>query len=258
MKSIPEVRNIFILFLFVTFILGIFFCISSDPIGYFDVQKHKEHFTDSASASASSASSISNSLNPILPSSKNKEESVKDLSGQYPCPNVLLRRGTRLLLFNTYLPESDTNPLPFQNLDEYTNYIEIQRNKGYRCPVLYLQEENDAQGKDVYRIRPSPFSLEGGLPPEMPNPRPIMDATRDNPPFNQNLYNSFDPYNQDIGVYNDLDKIHDSTRQTPVSDNPMDTNWGGVTHSQEMIDLGKYAENTVGKPVMVPRVIQII
>ena len=247
MKSIPEVRNIFILFLFVTFILGIVFCISSDPIGYFDVQKYKEHFTDSAL--------VSDSLNPILP--KKKDTDKRDLSGQYPCPNVLLRRGNRLLLYNTYLPESDTNPLPFQNLDEYTNYIEIQRNKGYRCPVLYLQEENDAQGKDIYRIRPSPFSLEGGLPPEMPNPRPIMDATRDNPPFNTNLYNGFDPYNQDIGVYTDLDKIHDSTRQTPVSDNPMDTNWGGVTHSQEMIDLGKYAENTVGKPTMVPRVIQI-
>jgi hypothetical protein len=248
MKSIPEVRNIFILFLFVTFILGIFFCISSDPIGYFDIEKYKEQFTD--------ASLVSDSLNPILPKKDNIKD-PKDLSGQYPCPNVLLRRGNRLLLFNTYLPESEMNPLPFQNLDEYLNYIEIQRNKGYRCPVLYLQEENDAQGKDIYRIRPSPFSLEGGLPPEMPNPRPIMDATRDNPPFNQNLYNGFDPYNQDIGVYTDLDKIHDSTRQTPISDNPMDTNWGGVTHSQEMIDLGKYAENTVGKPTMVPRVIQI-
>ena len=44
MKSIPEVRNIFILFLFITFILGIFFCISSDPIGYFDIEKYKELF----------------------------------------------------------------------------------------------------------------------------------------------------------------------------------------------------------------------
>lgn len=236
MKSIPEVKNMFILFLFVTFILGFFFCITSNPIGFFDIQKYKENFT-----------TVDESIPP-----------PQDNSGQYPCPNVLLRRGNRLMLFNTYLSESDTNPLLFSNLDEYSNYIETQRNKGYRCPVLFLQEENDAHGKDIYRIRPSPFSLEGGLPPEIPNPRQIMDATRDNPPYNNNQYPSFDPYNQDVGVYTDLDKIHDSTRQTPVSDNPMDTNWGGVTHSQEMIDLGKYAENTVGKPTMVPRVIQII
>ena len=247
MKSIPEVRNIFILFLFVTFILGIFFCTSSEPIGHFDVQKYKEHFT-------------SEETDKVLSKGKTaeKKEKGRDLSGQYPCPNVLLRRGNRLLLFNTFLPENDTNPLPFQNLDEYINYVETQRNQGYRCDVLYLQEENDAQGKDIYRIRPSPFSLEGGLPPQIQNPRPVMDASRDNPPYNKNQYNSFDPYNQDIGVYTDLDKIHDSTRQTIVSDNPMDTNWGGVTHSQQMIDLGKYAENTVGKPTMVPRTIQIV
>lgn len=242
MQSIPEVKNIFILFLFITFILGIVFCVSTNPIGYFS----KEGMMDTTS-------SVDDALNKRILG----PPIHRDISGQYPCENVLIRRGNRLLLFNTYLPESDTNPIPFYNLDEYTNYIEIQRNKGYRCPVLYLQEENDAQGNDIYRIRPSPFSLEGGLPPEIPNPRPIMDASRDNPPFNKDLYNGFDPYNRDVGVYTDLDKIHDSTQQVPVSDNPMDTNWGGVAHSQEMIDLGKYAENTVGKPTMVPRVINI-
>lgn len=246
MKSIPEVKNIFILFLMITFILGIFFCITNHPIRF---SRSKEGFSEQSS-------SVSDALNPILdPSISNIQK--RDISGEYPCSNILLRRGNRLLLFNTYLPESNTNPIPFYNLDEYTNYIEIQRNKGYRCPVLFLQEENDAQGKDIYRIRPSPFSLEGGLPPEIPNPRPVMDATRDNPIFNKNQHFGFDPHNRDVGIYTDLDKIHDSTRQAPLSDNPMDTNWGGVAHSQEMIDLGKYAENTVGKPTMVPRVINV-
>jgi hypothetical protein len=244
MKSIPEVKNIFILFLIITFILGIFFCISPNC------------FLGSKEGFSEQGSSVTDALNPILGSSISSIQK-RDISGEYPCPNILLRRGNRLLLFNTYLPESDTNPIPFYNLDEYTNYIEIQRNKGYRCPVLFLQEENDTQGNDIYRIRPSPFSLEGGLPPEIPNPRPVIDATRDNPIFNKNQHFGFDPYNRDVGIYTDLDKIHDSTRQAPVSDNPMDTNWGGITHSQEMIDLGKYAENTVGKPTMVPRVINI-
>jgi hypothetical protein len=245
MKSIPEVKNIFILFLLITFVLGIFFCSSPNPLGYFANNNTKESMSNS---------SVDNSLHLILDSSKKQ---IRDISGQHPCANVLLRRGNRLLLFNTYLPESDTNPLPFYNLDEYTNYIETQRNKGYRCPVLFLQEENDAQGNDVYRIRPSPFSLEGGLPPEIPNPRPVQDASRDNPPYNNDQYNGFDPYNRDIGVYTDIDRIHDSTERTHISDNPMDTNWGGITHSQEMIDIGKYDDNIVGKPTMIPRVINI-
>jgi len=240
MKSIPEVKNIFVLFLFVTFILGIFFCISPNPIGY-----GKEGFEQ--------VSSVEDALNKRILG----KPVIKDISGEHPCPNILLRRGNRLLLFNTYLPESDTNPIPFYNLDEYTNYMEIQRNKGFRCPVLYLQEENDTQGKDIYRIRPSPFSLEGGLPPEIPYPRTVIDASRENPPYNKGEYYGFDPYNRDVGIYTDLDKIHDSTHQVPISDNPMDTNWGGVAHSQEMIDLGKYAENTVGKPTMIPRVMNI-
>ena len=250
MKSIPEVKNVFVIFLIMTFILGIFFCISPNPIGYFDGNvDNKEYFT-----SAATSSSVKDSLNPILHSSIPEK---RDISGEYPCENVLIRRGNRLLLFNTILPESDTNPLPFYNLDEYTNYVNTQRNKGYRCPVLYLQEENDTQGNDVYRIHPSPFSIDGGLPIVNPKPRPIIDASREHPPFNKGLYNGFDPHNRDVGVYTDLDKIHDSTEQTHISDNPMDTNWGGIAHSQQMIDLGKYDENAVTKPTMIPRVIKI-
>lgn len=173
------------------------------------------------------------------------------------CYNVLLKRGTSLLLYNTFQSQSDTNPITFANLDEYTEFIENQRKTGLRCPVLYLQQENNAQGEDVYRIRPSPYTLEGGLPPVNPNVVPPTDSSRDSRKYNQGLYHGFDPYGQDIGKYTTLDQIHDSTKQAPVSDNPMDTNWGGVIHSQQMVDSGKYDENTVGKPLMVPRVLAI-
>jgi hypothetical protein len=62
------------------------------------------------------------------------------------------------------------------------------------------------------------------------------------------MYPGFDPYGQYTGVYTKLDAIHDSTEQAPVSDNPMDTNWGGVRHSVRQVASGKYAGNEVGRP----------
>ena len=232
-----EIQIAFICFLIFTFFLGVFVCSSSTAF-------------DRVPSPSSSSNPIENmetysAFNTQSPSPPDKS-----------CYNVLLKRGTNLLLYNTYQSESATNPIVFANLDEYIEFTENQRKNGLRCPVLYLQPENNTQGQDVYRIRPSPFSLEGGLPPVNINAAPPTDASRSNPKFNKG-YSGFDPYGQDIGKYTALDKIHDSTKQAPVSDNPMDTNWGGVIHSQQMIDSGKYDENTVGKPLMVPRVLAI-
>ena len=225
MKSIKEIKYGFVVFLLITFILGIFFCLNTN-IG------------------------------------KIEKETMANIDADVPqdtnCPNVLIRQGSKLSLYNSYQPVNEKNPIVFNNLDEYVAYTRTQRDEGLRCPVLYLQQENNAQGQDVYRVRPGPFSVEGGLPPKMPNPVKVKDASLQNPPYNKGQYSGFDPYNsQYVGVYTNLDQIHDSTEQAPISDNPMDTNWGGVIHSQQMIDSGKYDENTVGKPVMVPRVLAL-
>jgi hypothetical protein len=86
------------------------------------------------------------------------------------CPNVLIRRGNLLLLINTHRPpENGTNPIIFNHLDEYIHYVKVQRetNNNY-CPVMFLQEESNAQGKNVYRVRPGPFDQHGGSPsPEL-------------------------------------------------------------------------------------------
>ena len=171
------------------------------------------------------------------------------------CPNLLIRKGNGLLLYNTKAPIVDgVNPLPFFNLDEYINYLEIQRNQGNTCPVLYLQQENNAQGHDVLRVRPSPFDLQGGLQPmnQIDQNKPVVtvvDASRENSPYNANSYAGFDPLNQYIGVYTNLDQIHNSTKQNKISDNLMDPNWAGVIYTQQMIDSGKYADNNITRPV---------
>ena len=80
------------------------------------------------------------------------------------CPDLLIQKGTTILLYNTkqkLIP--GVNPMPFYNLDEYINYLEIQKKNGIDCPILLLQQETTTQGNEVYRVRPSPFELEGGL-----------------------------------------------------------------------------------------------
>jgi hypothetical protein len=197
------------------------------------------------------------------------------------CPDILVKEGNGLLLYNSKKPKVDgENPLPFYNLDEYINYLEIQKKKGIHCPVLYLQKENDAQGNDVYRFRPNPFGLDGGATPYMMTraefahqdsilqnppptilmgqttasnnqgqPVPYIDASRENGIYNRGNYAGYDPHGLFQGIYTEIDRVHDSTEtQNQISPNPMDTNWGGVMVTQQAVDSGVYAENEVTRP----------
>jgi hypothetical protein len=171
------------------------------------------------------------------------------------CPDVLIRSGNQLFLHNTNKPNSEINPLVFENLDKYLEYLKSQRAQNIRCPVLFLQEENNAQGETVYRARPSPTSMDGGGQVE---PIKVVDGSREHPPYNQNQYAGFDPHGNNIGQFTELDRIHQSTEtNAAVSDNPMDPNWGGTIFSAQAVKSGKYAENEVGKPTMVPKVVEI-
>lgn len=175
------------------------------------------------------------------------------------CPDVLIKQGSQLMLIHSKLPKSESNPIYFETLDDYTMYVEDQRKRGLRCPILFLQKENNAQGENVYRMRESPTELNGGfpiVPVQTPSLEPVKvaDATRSGNYFNKDMYPGFDSHGTYIGVYTTLDKIHDYTESGKVSDNPMDTNWGGVLHSQAAVESGKYEDRVVGKQLMVPKV----
>jgi len=385
------------------------------------------------SPSAKSPSAMSSSATPTPGNSLAK--STTDPS----CPNLLIKKGNQLLLYNKNEPEQfGINPKIFNDMDEYIYYVKAERYKtGKECPILYLQQESNMQGEDVYRIRAGPFDMDGGIPttvgysdgfpskavppsglplvpvvptvfpnttgsmpttfpsnqssnsygimnsedaakammtgtffnnpgitgsggfnplafnqtnapsvnnaflapvqdprqlaipvppsqpmilpptqiqpqiqgqptilqqqvavgPVAPFPQPLVngqqiietgvpaigslkpplvppmplnnvnnsgslatnapvkykDSSRDHPPYNQNLYAGFDPYNQYNGVYTDLDQIRDSTiNQNPtlgLSDNPMDPNWGGVMFTRRQVNSGKYDDNVVTKPI---------
>uniref|UniRef100_A0A6C0CN17 Uncharacterized protein n=1 Tax=viral metagenome TaxID=1070528 RepID=A0A6C0CN17_9ZZZZ len=190
-----------------------------------------------------------------------REQMINMMNGEHlekvdtpACPNMLIKSGSTLTLFNTRMPRSETNPLYFDNLDAYLEYIQKQRVQGIRCPVLFLQEENNTQGQTVYRMRPSMNNLNPGVPIE---PVEVADGSRDRPPYNKNQFAGFDSHGQHVGQYTELDQIHDSTKSSKISDNPMDPNWGGVTFSRKVVESGKYDDRIVGKPTMVPKVMEL-
>ena len=169
------------------------------------------------------------------------------------CPDLLVKENNVLLLYNTKLPTGKNNPIPFFNLDEYINYLEGERKKGKKCPILFLQQETNAQGKNVYRVRKNPFDQEGGLPTDFIDHEkvtPRLDASRDRPPYNTEMYPSFDPMGLHIGDYTEIDAVHDMTSEKKISDNPMDKNWAGITYTQQMVESGKYEKRELTKPTL--------
>lgn len=82
------------------------------------------------------------------------------------CPNMLIQKGAAFYLYNTKLAEvPGVNPVRFNNLEEYVEFLDWQRSQGIRCPVLYLQEVYDSQGNMTYKARPGVTDPQGGLPP---------------------------------------------------------------------------------------------
>lgn len=181
----------------------------------------------------------------LLFTSKSREEFSKSIATN--CPNLLIKKDGAYYLQNTANPT--VMPIKFDSLDDYGQFVEQQRAQGVSCPILFLQQTGDAQGATSYRMMPDPRAPEGGLSIQ-PFPinegdlrRKLTDASRFSNIFNRGLYPGYDPTNQDIGVETPLDKIFTSTG--PVSDNPMDPNWGGEEYSKSVVKSGKYDEDNV-------------
>lgn len=175
-------------------------------------------------------------------------------NGGLRCPNLLIQKGAKYYLYNSNLAQvPGVNPVEFNNLEEYTEFLEWQRGAGIRCPVLYVQNTYDAQGERVYKVRPSVTEPEGGLPPttpvplpmKFPEPTPLVDAGQSDPPYNHGGYPSFDPSNYYVGSITPLEQLKNSNHNMLFSDNAMDANWGGPKYTQALVDTGYYKDNEV-------------
>ena len=168
------------------------------------------------------------------------------------CPNILIQHGNEIFLYNSKVEKvPGVNPIRFKSLEDYSEFMDWLQGRGIRCPILFLQFSYDAQGNAVYKMRPSPVDLQGGLSPNVPySPAPaalvqMMDASRDNPPFNNEMYSGFDPLNFNMGDYTTQDADFRAKELTmKYSDNPMDSNWGGKQYSESVVASGAYIDRT--------------
>ena len=168
------------------------------------------------------------------------------------CPNILVQHGSEIFLYNSKVEKvPGVNPIRFKSLEDYSEFMDWLKGRGIRCPILFLQYSYDAQGQAVFKMRPSPTDLQGGLSPNIPySPAPaalvqMMDASRDNPPFNNQMYDGFDPLNFNMGDYTSQDAAFRAKELSMTySDNPMDSNWGGKQFSESAVASGAYIDRT--------------
>ena len=186
------------------------------------------------------------------------------------CPNMLIQKGSKFYLYNSKLAQvPGVNPIEFDNLEDYTEFLDWQRSQGIRCPVLYLQYSYDAQGNNVYKVRPSVSEPQAGLPPSTaspigiasqvppimesslasnplnPNPTLLVDATHNDPPYNWKGYPAYDQTSYYVGTTTPLDMMNVAQEKAAVSPDPMDPNWGGSAYTQSLVDKGYYKQNEV-------------
>lgn len=200
----------------------------------------------------------------------NTQEGLTNINGEQRCPNLLIQKGAKFYLYNSNIAEvPGVNPIEFNNLEDYVEFLEWQRAAGIICPVLYLQNTYDAQGNRVYKIRPSVTELQGGLPPsayptEFPqsnkNPVYLGNIEMNEFPYqspdlcNNNNTNINPVVNQNTNLNhvvsaNEITKTNlnpnANTDNLLYSPNAMDDNWGGVEYTEQLVDSGYYRGNEV-------------
>lgn len=126
------------------------------------------------------------------------------------CPNILVQKGSKIELTNTSKAKiPGVNPIYFENLEEYTEFIKWQRANGIKCPILAFKEMVGAGGENMFSISQELSSGKGVVMPEnlsySSRLSPLYDANRDDPPFNQGPYHGFDEEDQNIGKFTKLD-----------------------------------------------------
>jgi len=190
---------------------------------------------------------------------ENKSEPTKK---SFRCPNMLIEKDGAIYLYNSKLAiVPGVNPIKFDKLEEYAEFVEWQKSQNIDCPILYLQYTTDTQNNELLQIKPSIFENQGGLPSqtgvrqgentdEYYEQNKILDATKDSTPnsdikFNSNMLMGYDQHNQNVGLDTPLDKLYHERSET--SANPMDPHWGGKKYTKSKVSAGNYQDRYVYK-----------
>lgn len=146
------------------------------------------------------------------------KEAFGNNSGIARCPNMLIQKGSRFYLYNSNLNHiPGVNPVSFDTLEEYDEFLKWQRAAGIRCPVLYVQYTYDLNGDPVFKIRPNPNDPQVALP--------------EAPPAIPKGY-----YEGDINHQTVVDQATSGN----YSGDAMDANWGGPDFTKTLMRAGYY------------------
>lgn len=138
------------------------------------------------------------------------------------CPNLLIKKDGAYYLYNKNKVEvPGINPIRFEHLEDYTEFVGWLRNRGIQCPILYLQQTYDTQGKRTFRMFPDAENIEGGLP---------------------NTISGYDPLNQSIG---NISSLNPDGSEVFQRDNPFDNEFAGVKQAEKDVKSGFYKEDEI-------------
>ena len=180
------------------------------------------------------------------------------------CPNLLIKQGKEIHLVNTkkaLIP--GVNPIKFESLEDYAQFIKYQQHLNINCPILYYQETYDAQNNKGFRLHNDPLDVDGGLPSHIAkeyninnsailsktnnneqskkSPTYVIDKTNhlkqvspDDYSINHNNFTQpMDTEDQTIGLKSHLDNIQMDT-------NPMSSSWKGHDSTNKAIEMGDF------------------
>ena len=177
------------------------------------------------------------------------------------CPNLLIQFGCKYYLYNSNIQKvPGVNPIEFNNLEDYTDFLKWQHNVGIKCPVLYVQNTYDAQGNRVYKVRPCVSEPQGGLPPTVADNQlghtGFIDTSIINSTFTSVTHDEIKGSAKNESKLNDTDfeklNVEYPKSMTPVEkhygtldDDPMNHNWGGESYTDASVKAGKYKGSEV-------------
>ena len=172
---------------------------------------------------------------------------VESFQNKLDCPNLLVKKGSELHLVNTkkaMIP--GVNPIRFNNLEEYAQYVKWSQKVGVKCPILYFDQTYDTQNNRGFRMLNDPLDMGKGISSDpymrSAEKRMLTDSSRDDPPYNQNNFAGYDPEDQYIGVKTPLDNVQLETNAGSL--NPMDKDWCGHSCTQKALDSGRFEGRT--------------
>lgn len=165
-----------------------------------------------------------------LPNSPNSSQ-----SSQKECPTRLFREDGQLRMVH------QGKQVKFENLQEYTYFVQAMRTRGIRCPVLYVEPIHDAQGGISIKQPDDPITPTPGL---MKYPAGLVvkgESTmtqyvgKNDPVASVQMPIGYDPANQIQGQDLPIDRFF----RVGASVNPYSAEWAGPKATERAIKAGE-------------------